>query len=161
MMFGQMFILAYGVSRPRSTMLFLKRLLILFSLVLFSAHGAFAHVAFAHSEWYSEWSSEHAAQMSGMVMETSSAANVNVSPSASGAPAHCLAYSHGLVVPDHPCRHEHCPCCCVATCGIHCGALFIAFQFEPRVPGSTLPPPLPEQRRDGLTHAPPVRPPIG
>ena len=67
MMLGKMFILAYSVSRPRSTMLFLKRLLILFSLVLFSAHGAFAHVAFAHSEW----SSEHAAQMSGMVMETS------------------------------------------------------------------------------------------
>jgi hypothetical protein len=157
MMLGKMFILAYSVSRPRSTMLFLKRLLILFSLVLFSAHGAFAHVAFAHSEW----SSEHAAQMSGMVMETSSAANMNVSPSASGAPAHCLAYSHGLVASGHPCGHEHGRCCCVATCGVHCGALFIAFQFEPRVPGSTLPPPLPEQRRDGLTHAPPVRPPIG
>ena len=138
-------------------MLFLKRLLILFSFALFSAHGAFAHVAHAQGEL----SNEHAAQMSGMVMETSSAANANVTPAASGVPAHCPAYSPSPVASGHPCGHDHALCCCVATCGIHCGALFVVLQFEPRAPASTLPSPLPEQRRDGLTHAPPVPPPIG
>jgi hypothetical protein len=136
-------------------MLFLKRLLILISLTLLFAHVAFAHAAFAHGEL----SNEQAAQTFSMALETSSAANVPLA--ASVAPVHCPACSPGLAASGQPCGHGHSLCCCVATCGIHCGALFIVLQFEPRAPDSTLPSPLPEQRRDGLTHAPPVRPPIG
>jgi hypothetical protein len=136
-------------------MLFLKRLLILISLTLLFAHVAFAHAAFAHGEL----SNEQAAQTFSMAMETSSAANVPLA--ASAVPVHCPADSPGLAASGQPCGHDHSLCCCVATCGIHCGALFIVLQFEPRAPDSTLPSPLPEQRRDGLTHAPPVRPPIG
>jgi len=131
-------------------MLFLKRLLILISLTLLFAHAAFAH---------GELSNEQAAQTFSMAMETSSAANVSLA--ASAVPVHCPADSPGLAASGQPCGHDHSLCCCVATCGIHCGALFIVLQFEPRAPDSTLPLPLPEQRRDGLTHAPPVRPPIG
>ena len=155
MMSRSTFILANGVSRSRSTMLFLKRLLVLISLVLFSAHVAFAHAAFAHGGL----SNEHAAQMFNMAIKTSSAANAPFA--ASVAPAHCPAYSPGLAASGQPRGHDHSLCCCVATCGIHCGALFVVLQFEPRAPDLTLPSPLPEQRRDGLTHAPPVRPPIG
>jgi hypothetical protein len=136
-------------------MLFLTRLLVLISLTLLSAHVAFAHAAFA----YGESSNEPAALMSGMVMETSSAANVPLA--ASAVPVHCPADSPGLAASGQPCGHDHSLCCCVATCGIHCGALFIVLQVEPRATDSTQPSPLPEQRRDGLTHAPPVRPPIG
>jgi hypothetical protein len=58
---------------------------------------------------------------------------------------------------DH---HEHCPCC-TTSCGVHCAVLLTAWRFEPRSLNATLPPTLAEPRRDGLTHAPLLRPPIG
>ncbi|MEW6346876.1 MAG: hypothetical protein RXR20_16715 [Paraburkholderia sp.] len=119
-------------------MLFLKRLLILLSLALFTAQGAFAH--------------EHAGRMVSMTM--SSAADGQSTTSSTE--AHCEDASAS----GQPCGGAHLLCCCAAACGIHCAALFAAFQFEPHGSGPALPQLLSEVRREGLTHAPPVRPPI-
>lgn len=120
---------------------FLKRLLLLLSLALLAAHGASAH--------------EHQADSPEMTMSSAGAALVTTADASSHCPASMTPAA------GQPCGHDHAPCCCIPTCGIHCGALLVAFQFEPHAFDSAHPQPLPELRRDGLTHAPPVRPPIG
>jgi len=56
-------------------------------------------------------------------------------------------------------HHGHCPCC-VAGCGVHCGAMLAAFGFAGQAPDDSLPRTHPVSRYDGITRAPPVRPPI-
>lgn len=128
-------------SHSRNRMYFLKRLLLLLSLALIAAHGASAH--------------EHEADSQEMAMSSAGVALVTAADASSYCPASTAPAA------GQPCGHDHAPCCCVTTCGIHCGALLVAFQFEPHALDSAHPRALPELRRDGLTHAPPVRPPIG
>ncbi|WP_460901365.1 hypothetical protein [Paraburkholderia jirisanensis] len=56
-------------------------------------------------------------------------------------------------------QHGHCACC-VTGCGVHCGALLAAFSFSAQAPDHGLPRTHPVTRYDGVTRAPPVRPPI-
>jgi hypothetical protein len=130
-------------SRSCNRMYFLKRLLLLISLALFTAHGVSAH--------------EHVTDLQNMSMPISSAESALVTTA--DASSHCLGSVASAS--GHPCGRDHAPCCCVTTCGVHCGALLAVFQFESHALDSAHPQPLPELRQDGLTHAPPVRPPIG
>ena len=121
----------------RFAMTSLWRLFIVLSLALLTAQGAFAN--------------EHATQRAGAgQMMQLDAANA-----AADAPSHCA----DMAASREPCRHDH-SICCMATCGVHCAALFVTFRFEPRVPDALLPRPLPEPRHEGVTHVPPLRPPI-
>ncbi|SDG84610.1 hypothetical protein SAMN05216466_105388 [Paraburkholderia phenazinium] len=132
----------HPVDSPSGILMnFLTRLLLLLSLALLTAHGASAH--------------ERAVDSQHMAMPSVEGAF----GTAANAPAHCPGSE--ATASGEPCGHDHAPCCCVVTCGVHCGALFVAFQFEPHALDSAHPQSLPEPRRDGLTHAPPVRPPIG
>jgi len=56
-------------------------------------------------------------------------------------------------------QHGHCACC-MTGCGVHCGALLAAFRFSAQTPDHSLPRTHPVTRYDGVTRAPPVRPPI-
>jgi hypothetical protein len=58
------------------------------------------------------------------------------------------------------CCHEHCPCC-VMACGANAGALIAMLHlFEPHAPGAASLEPQPESPHEGVSRAPPVRPPI-
>ena len=60
---------------------------------------------------------------------------------------------------DMHCAHGH-GLCCTTMCGVHCGALFVALRFEPWTPAATLPLPLADPHRVGISYAPLLRPPI-
>lgn len=129
-------------------MISLQRFLVVLSLTLLAMQGAFAHVA---SHLNHQPSSMHMTMVSSMPMnhaEISGGVTHATSPC-------CNDAACGL-----PGRHDHCACC-ASACGIHCGALLTAYRFEPRTFAASLPSPLPEPLRDGVTHAPPLKPPIG
>jgi hypothetical protein len=73
----------------------------------------------------------------------------------SGTPSRCAT----MLAPGS-CRHGH-SSCCVAACGAHCGVILETFRFEPRISDTSPPRHLTELLNDGVTHAPPLRPPIG
>ncbi|MEQ5839571.1 hypothetical protein N0A02_09005 [Paraburkholderia acidicola] len=81
--------------------------------------------------------------------------------------AHSLAgVEHSQVVSDEAvhCAGMHCADghgpCCMTMCGAHCGALFAALRFEPWTSTATLPLPLADPHRVGVSYAPLLRPPI-
>ena len=125
----------------------LRRFLIVLSLALLSMQGALAHEhpAFAH----------HAGGTMGM---TGVAGKFDTSQMLSAMSSHCAGMTGTMA--DAPHDHGRCACCTTA-CGIHCGALLADFRFEPAKPGSMSPQPRRELRRDSVTYAPPVPPPIG
>jgi hypothetical protein len=57
------------------------------------------------------------------------------------------------------CHHGHCACCMMG-CGVHCGALPVAVSLAAPVTEDSPPRTHPVTRYDGITRAPPVRPPI-
>jgi hypothetical protein len=58
-------------------------------------------------------------------------------------------------------RHHHGCLCCTTSCGVHCGALVDASRMAiPALGPAALPPSRPDAHDDGVSHAPPVRPPI-
>jgi hypothetical protein len=60
-----------------------------------------------------------------------------------------------------PHRSQHRCACCMTGCGAHCGMLGVALRFvAPPVDEDALRPSHPEALYDGVTRAPPVRPPI-
>ncbi|WP_091996198.1 hypothetical protein [Paraburkholderia lycopersici] len=78
------------------------------------------------------------------------------------ASAHCETANAGDATQTG--RHgSHGACsatCCVAGCGAHCGALPVAISFDARTTGRTVLAILPAALRAGITHAPPLPPPI-
>lgn len=81
--------------------------------------------------------------------------------------------SHRIATAEHEhrvshlsahCDMLHCVCghasCCATMCGAHCGALFVAWRFEPWTPDASLPSSATGPYRAGISHAPPLRPPI-
>lgn len=124
-----------------SVIISLRRILIVLSLALLAMQGAFAH--------------EHAVQARSpghSIIVTGAAGQLYTSSHTSSRCATMLA--------PGSCRHGH-SSCCVAACGAHCGAILATFRFEPRISDTSPPRPLTELRDDGVTHAPPLRPPIG
>src|SRR5258708_36346958 len=119
----------------------LWRMVIVLSLALLTMRGASAHEHAQHS-----MSTAHATHMTAVHADSRAASQI---------PLHCS----DTTATSAPCRHDH-SICCTTACGVHCGALFIAFRFEPRASDSLLPRPFSEPRHDGVTHAPPLRPPI-
>lgn len=131
-----------------SAMICLGRFLIVLSLALLAMQGAFAH--------------EHVMPMQGkgVAMQMAGVAS-NRDALLHSAPS--LSFHCETAVAGEPPRgrdHGHCACC-MSACGVHCGAVLTTARFEPRSLDTTLPPPFAEPRRDGVTHAPPVPPPIG
>jgi hypothetical protein len=124
----------------------LRRFLIVLSLALLAMQGAFAY------ERMMPMPGDGAAMQRRGVTGDVSAPHV-----ASSLPPHCET----TAAAEPPCNHDrdHCACC-TAACGVHCAVLLSAWRFEPPSLDATLPPPLAELRRDGLTHAPPLPPPI-
>ena len=124
----------------------LGRFLIVLALALLSMQGAFAH--------------EHVTPMpdgaGAMMVGVAADADPGASDVVSSMPSHYA----GMAPSGTPVGHDHCACC-TTFCGVYCGVLFAAFHFEPRKPGATPTRPLLEARRDGVTRAPPVPPPIG
>ncbi|MGH8781396.1 hypothetical protein [Paraburkholderia sp.] len=57
------------------------------------------------------------------------------------------------------CEHSHASCC-TTMCGAHCGALFVAYRFEPWTPDASQPPLAAGSRRASISYAPLLRPPI-
>ncbi len=124
-----------------SVIISLRRILIVLSLALLAMQGAFAH--------------EHAVQARSPghgIIVTGAAGQPYTS---SHTPSRCAT-----MLAPRLCRHGH-SSCCAAVCGVHCGAILQTFRFEPRISDTSPPRPLAELRDDGVTHAPPVRPPIG
>jgi hypothetical protein len=124
----------------------LRRILIVLSLALLSMQGAFAHeyaVLVIHD--------------AGKTGISSGPGEIGAARTLSSMPSHCTDMND---ITSHTLHgRERCPCCTTA-CGTHCGALLAAFRFEPAQPGSMRPQPRREFRRDGVTYAPAVRPPI-
>ena len=118
------------------------RILIVLCLALSVTQGAFAHV--------------HAteAMVGGAAMQM--AHGVDHAPGVVSGIQHCDT----MAASAKPCHHDS-SFCCATPCGVHCGALFAAFRFEPRASGASLPPALSEPQRAGVTRAPLLRPPIG
>jgi hypothetical protein len=73
-------------------------------------------------------------------------------------------HAHGVSHVSAHCDMLHCVCghasCCATMCGAHCGALFVAWRFEPWTPDASLPFSTTGPYRAGISHAPPLRPPI-
>jgi hypothetical protein len=118
------------------------RILIVLCLALSMTQGVFAH---AHVTVATEYGApmqmtHDLDNVAGVVSET----------------PHC----NSMAASAMPCRHDH-SFCCSTSCGVHCGALFAAFRVEPHADGTSLPPPLSEPQRAGVTRAPLLRPPIG
>lgn len=118
------------------------RIFIVLCLALLMTQGAFAHT---HAT---------AANENGAPMQMAHGGD-NAREVVSETP-HC----DGMAASAVPCHHDHSFCCSTA-CGVHCGALFAVLRFEPHAGESSLPPPLSEAQRTGVTRAPLLRPPIG
>lgn len=119
-------------------MTLLWRLFIVMSLALLTMQGAFAH--------------EHA-------MRPADAVHTMHLSAAHVATSSAMSHYEGVTTSNGPCRHDH-SFCCATACGVHCAALFVTFRFDTRVPDALLPRPLSEPRHEGVTHVPPLRPPI-
>jgi hypothetical protein len=120
----------------------LRRFLIVLSVALLFAQGAFAH--------------EHMSSPVAGALGMQAASNPADVQDVMRENAHCAE----MAATGMPCRHDCLFCCSTSSCGAHCGALLVAFRFEPRVAGRSLPRPLSEPQRTGVTHAPLLRPPI-
>jgi hypothetical protein len=132
------FLPRFCASHPAMNLL--CRMLTVLSLVLLCMQGAFAH--------------EHVRRAMDVSHELTTVGAEAESHAVPQAHSHCS----GMATTGKPYRHD--PICCAVACGLHCGALFIAFHFEPRIPDASTPQPFAEARRDGVTHAPLLRPPI-
>lgn len=73
-----------------------------------------------------------------------------------------VAGEHGGVVGNAG-HHSHSGCpgeCCVAGCGLHCAAPLVEARFDAHLDGASGPPVFLDSHRAGITHAPPLPPPI-
>lgn len=123
-------------------MTFVWRILVVMFLALCATQGAFAH--------------EHA------TTPMESAAAMQLAPAGGDTTASTAietAHCADMAAARLPCHHDH-SFCCSTSCGAHCGALFVVFRFEPRVAETSVPPPLSEPQRAGVTLEPLLRPPI-
>jgi hypothetical protein len=127
-------------------MFVLRRLLIVLALALLAMQGASAQVRTAQLP--------PTQMMLTMVAQTD---HSKATHAAVAAASHCPGVATGHAAGGN---HDDCPGC-PSACGIHCGALLAAYRLEPRAFHASLPSPLSEPLRGGVTHAPPVRPPIG
>jgi hypothetical protein len=133
-----------------AAMTFLWRFLIVLPVALLFAQGAFAH-----EHMTSPVAGAMRMQMQ-MQMQMKAVSNRIDVQDVMRENAHCAE----MAATGMPCRHDCLFCCSTSSCGAHCGALLVAFRFEPRVAGRSLPRPLSEPQRTGVTHAPLLRPPI-
>ncbi|WP_146230001.1 hypothetical protein [Paraburkholderia tropica] len=119
---------------------FLRRLLLVFAFALLSMRGASA------CEHAAVMPMTHAVQHVGQSVAQSAALHA--------ADAGCMSSS----------AHQgssHCHAsCCVAGCGVHCGAPPLAARFEAWGAGAHAPPLVAVSLRAGITHAPLLPPPI-
>ena len=119
----------------------LWRILLVLALACFCVQGVFAH--------------EHAAHATNTSIVTDTAHAQPHSSTASRAAAHCLDKAGT----GSPCSRDD-SICCMTACGVHCAALFMTFRFEPAVAPGRISRPLSEASHEGITRAPPLRPPI-
>jgi len=139
----------------------LWRVVILLSFAWLSMQGVQAHAyaqtddAVAHGSVVRPHAADaqrvaHVAQLA-----AASCADESAEAGTEGRPASPQSGHH-----EHHHQHGHCVCCMTA-CGVHCGALLAAtFSFSAQAPDHSLPRTHPVTRYDGVTRAPPVRPPI-
>ncbi|SFI48674.1 hypothetical protein SAMN05192543_103313 [Paraburkholderia megapolitana] len=123
---------AHLCLRPRMSLS--SRVLIVLCAVLLFMQGASAHMSIAGDDH----------------VVAHRIAGIEHSQVVAGEAAHCAGMH---------CTHGHGQCC-TTMCGAHCGALFAALRFEPWTPTATLPLPLADPHRVGVSYAPLLRPPI-